>query len=109
MIEKRPAVDRLEEILSVPGIDMIQFGPADFSMSIGKAGQRRDPQVIAAERKVIETCLRMGIPPRVEIAAPEDAGPYLDMGVRHFSLGSDLSILFGWWKQNGEKLRRMLE
>lgn len=108
MIEKHQAVDQLEEILSVGGIDMVQWGPADYSMSIGLPGERRAPQVKAAERQVIDTCLRMGIPPRVEIAAPEDAAPYLDLGVRHFSLGSDLAILYNWWGKNGEKLRSMV-
>ena len=35
MIEKKGAVDNLEEVLSVKGIDMVQFGPGDYSMSIG--------------------------------------------------------------------------
>jgi 4-hydroxy-2-oxoheptanedioate aldolase len=108
MIEKQPAVEHLEEILAVGGIDMVQWGPADFSMSIGKPGQRRNPQVKAAERQVIETCLRAGIPPRAEITTPDEASYYLDLGVRHFSLGNDLSILFNWLKDNGEKLRGML-
>lgn len=108
MIEKNSAVEQLEEILSVGGIDMVQWGPADYSMSIGRPGERRSPQAQAAERRVIETCLRLGIAPRAEIASPDEAAYYLDMGVRHFSLGSDLAILFNWWKQNGEKLRAML-
>ena len=39
MIEKKPAVEDLDGILSVPGIDMVQFGPADYAMSIGLPGQ----------------------------------------------------------------------
>lgn len=108
MIEKRPAVEHLEEILSVPGIDMVQWGPADYSMSIGRPGERRSAEVTAVERQVIETCLRMGVPPRVEVASPDDARFYMDLGVRHFSLGSDLAILYGWWKDCGESLRGML-
>jgi len=108
MIEKQAAVECLEEILAVPGIDMIQWGGADYSMSVGKAGQRRSPEIKAIERRVVETCLRAGIPPRIEIAAPGDAAFYLDLGVRHFSLGSDLNVLFAWWKTNGEALRGML-
>jgi 2-keto-3-deoxy-L-rhamnonate aldolase RhmA len=108
MIEKRTAVEHLDEILAVGGIDMVQWGPADYSMSIGMPGQRRNPQVTATERRVIETCLRAGIPPRAEITTPDDAAYYLDLGVRHFSLGNDLGILFNWLKDNGEKLRGML-
>src|ERR1051325_2551650 len=41
MIEKKGAVENLEAILAVPGVDMVQFGPSDYSMSIGLAGQRQ--------------------------------------------------------------------
>ena len=44
MIEKKGAVDELDEILEIPGLDMIQWGGSDFSVSIGKAGQRNDPR-----------------------------------------------------------------
>jgi 4-hydroxy-2-oxoheptanedioate aldolase len=108
MIEKAPAVDNLEAILSVPGIDMVQFGPADYAMSIGLAGQFHHPRVKEAERYLVQTALRKGIAPRVEIARPEDAKPYLDMGVKHFCMGWDVSILFDWLKENGKAMNALL-
>jgi len=108
MIEKKEAVENLEEILSVPGIDMIQWGPGDYSVSIGKAGRRTDPEIKAAERKVIEAAIRLGIPPRAEIVKPEDAQYYLDLGVRHFNLNVELWILLQWWTDNGKALREKL-
>jgi 2-keto-3-deoxy-L-rhamnonate aldolase RhmA len=108
MIEKKPAVDRLEEILSVPGIDMVQWGPSDFSLSAGFMADKGNPAVRAAERKVFETALRMGIPPRAEIASVDQAKRFQDMGVRHFSLNMDIYILYQWWKSNGEALRKAL-
>jgi len=108
MIEKREAVDHLEEILAVPGIDMIQWGPADYSLSVGTPGAWATPETKAAERQVIQTALRMGIPPRAEIRAPEEAKYYLDLGVRHFNLYVDLWILLQWWSTNGKSLREML-
>jgi 4-hydroxy-2-oxoheptanedioate aldolase len=108
MIEKRDAVDRLEEILSVPGIDMVQWGASDYSMSTGHAGERGHPDVRAAERKVFETCMRLGIPPRAEIGGPDDAKRFLDMGVRHFCMGTDISLLYQVLKRHGESLRELL-
>ena len=61
MIEKKGAVDHLEEILSLGGIDMIQWGPADYSMSIGKPGGWYDPEVRKIETHVFKTCMRMGV------------------------------------------------
>jgi 2-keto-3-deoxy-L-rhamnonate aldolase RhmA len=108
MIEKKSAVDHLEEILSVEGVDMVQWGPSDYSMSIGHPGERSHPEVKAAERKVFETALRMGVQPRVEINSVDQARAYLDMGVRHFSLGTELSVLFNWWRENGDSLRKVI-
>jgi 4-hydroxy-2-oxoheptanedioate aldolase len=105
MIEKESAVSKLEEILAVPGIDMIQWGPADYCMTIGKPGTRRTPEVRAVERRVIETCLKMGIPPRAEIQTSADAPFYLDLGVRHFSIGTDIQIIFDWLREQGTALR----
>lgn len=108
MIEKREAVDHLEEILAVPGIDMIQWGPADYSVSIGKPGARLDPEIKAVERKVIETAHRMGVPARAEIGSPDDVQYYQDLGVRHFNLNVDLWILLQWWTVNGKAVRGKL-
>jgi 4-hydroxy-2-oxoheptanedioate aldolase len=108
MIEKAPAVENLEALLSVPGVDMVQFGPADYSMSLGLAGQWDHPKVREAERHVIETALKMGIAPRAEIARPEDAKRYLDLGVKHFCIGWDVGILSSWFHDNGGAMRRLL-
>jgi len=108
MIEKQSAVDQLKEILSVEGVDMIQWGGSDYSMSIGKAGQRASPEVKAVEKRVIETALEMGVQPRAEITTPDQARYYLDLGVRHFCLGTDLYVLHSYWRQNGEELAKVL-
>ena len=108
MIEKKGAVDNLEEILSLDGIDMIQWGPADYALSVGRPGGWYDPDIRAVEKRVIETSLKMGIPPRAEVNQSDDAKRYLDMGVRHFCLGTDLFIIYQWMKENGEELRKVV-
>jgi 2-keto-3-deoxy-L-rhamnonate aldolase RhmA len=109
MMEKRGAVEHLEEILALGGLDMIQWGPNDYSMSIGKPGTWPSPELRAVERKLIETCLEAGVPPRAEIYSVEAAKYYLDLGVRHFRIGTDLRILYSWLRENGEALRKAIE
>ena len=108
MVEKRSCVDDLDAVLSVPGLDMVQFGASDFSMSIGKTGQYNDPEVLAAEKKTIETALKKGLHPRVELRDPSQAGKYLDMGVKHFCIGWDVRILADWWDTKGAEMRGLL-
>jgi len=108
MIEKKGAVDQLEEILAVKGVDMIQWGPSDYSMSVGMPGERNSQEIKAVERKVFEMAVKYGIPARAEIASVDQAKYYLDMGVRHFNIGTDLTVLFNWWKTNGDSLRKVI-
>ena len=108
MVEKKSCVDDLDAVLSVPGLDMVQFGASDFSMSIGKTGQYNDPEVLAAEKKTIETALKKGLHPRVELRDPSQAGKYLDMGVKHFCIGWDVRILADWWDTKGAEMRGLL-
>lgn len=108
MVEKKSCVDDLDAILSVPGIDMVQFGASDFSMSIGKTGQYGHPDVLAAETKTIQTALRKGLHPRVELRDPSQAGRYLEMGVKHFCIGWDVRILADWWDTKGAEMHRLL-
>lgn len=108
MIEKAGAVEHLEDILSLPGVDMIQWGAADYTISTGRPGQWFSPETRAVEKRVFETALRMGVPPRCEINSPDDAKRYLDMGVRHFCIGTDLLVWFDWCRKNGEAMRKAL-
>ncbi len=108
MIEKKGAMDNLAEILSVPGVDMVQFGPSDYSISIGKPGGSRDPAVREVEKKMIKMAHDKGIPARVELNNFEDAKPYIELGVKHFCIGSDLRILFDWCKRHGDGIRKLL-
>jgi len=108
MIEKREAVENLDSLLAVKGVDMVQFGPGDYSMSIGVAGQFNHPRVREAEAYVIKAALAAGVQPRAEISDPEQAQRYLEMGVRHFNIGSDMSTLYRWFCANGKAMSELL-
>jgi 2-keto-3-deoxy-L-rhamnonate aldolase RhmA len=104
MVEKEETVDNIEEILAVEGIDMVQFGPADYSLSIGEPGEYDHPDVQQAEMTTIETALDAGVAPRAEINHPAEAAEYLDLGVRDFNLNTDTRILHNWYSEYGSEL-----
>lgn len=106
MVEKKQLVDRLDEILAVPGIDMVQWGPSDYSMSSGLA--HGSDEVKAIERMVIEKSLEAGVPPRIELMGMDDIEYYLGLGVRHFRMGTDMAILKRFWQSQGDALRERL-
>lgn len=109
MMEKQTAVEQLEQILELEGIDMIQWGGSDYSLNIGAPDAAGSPPVKEIERRVIRTCLDKGIPPRAEISSPDEAAYYLDLGVRHFSLGTELFVIRDWMTTNGNQLRKRIQ
>ena len=108
MIEKKEAIENLEAMLAVPGVDMVQFGPADYSNSIGLTGQFSHPEVKEAEQHMITTAQKMGVAVRVELNEPQGFGPYLEQGIKHFNVGIDVKTLFNWFCKSGEIMRREL-
>ena len=109
MIEKKGAFDSLDKILDNPNVDMIQWGPADYSMNTGHPGDQNHVEVSEAKKQTFLTAIRKGVPPRAEINSADQTKEYLDMGVRHFSIGTDISILFNFWRREGELVLRALK
>lgn len=107
MIEKKQAVDRLEEILSVPGIDMVQFGPSDYSMSVGWNRSEHLPELREIEEHVIRAALAHGVRPRCEINSAGEAERYRALGVKDFSMGDEVRVLENYWKAQGKAIREM--
>lgn len=60
-IESVPALERLEEILSVPGLDGVFIGPHDLSVSLGFPEQYDHIEFLSAVRKIIATCKQYGL------------------------------------------------
>ena len=107
MIESDTAVNNLEKILAVKGLDMVHFGPSDYSLSIGKPGQHTGPQTRNAYRHVIEAAVKRGVRARVVVSSHEEAAEYFAMGVRDFCVGNDLGTLYRWCITTGKEMRRL--
>jgi len=105
MIEKWEALEDIDAICAVDGVDLLQFGPSDYSMSVGWNASEHAEEVKAAERVMIEAALRNGKQARCEINAPAEAAYYIGLGVRHFCIGDELRILTNHWRQQGSALR----
>ena len=91
-IEGKRGIDNLEEILSVPHIDVIFLGPYDISQSLGIPGQVRDSRVIDLMKAAVKTIRNAGIAAGTFADNPEIAKQWIDAGVQYIGLGVDVAI-----------------
>jgi 2-keto-3-deoxy-L-rhamnonate aldolase RhmA len=94
MIESREGVDRIDDILSVSGIDMVLEGAADLSQSYGVPWQTRGDTVKAALRRIHSAAVRHGVPYCAIPRAEEDMALWWEKGVRAYVLGDERGIAF---------------
>lgn len=95
MIEHSRAVDNLEEILKVDGLDAILIGPYDLSASIGKNGQFNDPAFCELVEKIRSKSLSIGIPLGMHVVEPskEKLSQVLSDGFRFVAYSIDAVML----------------
>lgn len=70
-IEHIEAVNNIDEILSVTGIDAAFIGPYDLSASMGLTAQFEHPDFLAAQAKILEACGRNGVVAGLHVVAPD--------------------------------------
>ena len=96
-IEDVEALEDIERIAQVPGIDMLFFGPADFSHSIGQPENTANARTLEARRKVAEVAGKYGKLAGT-VGGLGNLKELYDMGYRFINLGADvigLSTYFG--------------
>jgi 2-keto-3-deoxy-L-rhamnonate aldolase RhmA len=92
MIEDREGVDAIDEIASLPGVNLIIEGAADLSQSLGVPWQPRHPSVRAALEQAQAAAQARGVPYCAALRTPEDLAQWWQRGVRCFTLGDDRAL-----------------
>lgn len=95
MIESQKAVENIEEILLVEGLDGVFVGPYDLSGSCGVIGQTSHPAVVEACAAVIKTCEHAGKAAGVHVALPSTSAieQAIHDGFTFIALGLDTVFL----------------
>lgn len=96
-IEHIEAVQNIDEILSVSGIDGTFIGPYDLSMSLGLAGQLNHRKMKSAMQQVLERTIDHGLVPGIHLVHPDTAVNEIiqcvEQGYRFIALGTDILFL----------------
>ena len=93
LIETREAAENIDEILSVPGLEMIFFGPADLSASHGHLGEWEGPGMAKMILDIRARAARRGIGSGVMSLDPKDARLRRKQGFNMIGLGSDAGMM----------------
>jgi 4-hydroxy-2-oxoheptanedioate aldolase len=91
-IEHVEAVDRIDEIMATPGIDLAVIGPGDLATSINKRGLPDDPDVVALMKRAEEGILKSGVPIGGVARTAEQANRMIERGYVALALGFDWSL-----------------
>jgi 4-hydroxy-2-oxoheptanedioate aldolase len=107
MIETREALDNLEAILDVPGIDMIYVGPSDLGFSLGLPPMmdREEPQILEVYQRLLRETAKRGIHAGIHNNSPAYAARMLELGFRFVTLNTDAGLLVQAARQVVEGLR----
>jgi 2-dehydro-3-deoxyglucarate aldolase len=92
-IEHEQAVDRVEEIVTTTGIDLVFIGLADLAGSMGHAGDPSHPEVVGAVEKVVHATRRAGVPLGIPVGGPADLVARVAQGFQFFHIGADMVFL----------------
>lgn len=104
-IEDIEALEQVEEIAKLDGIDMLFFGPADFSQSIGEPTNIGNERTLAAKRKVAEVARANGKFAGT-VGDPSNVKQLYDMGYRFINLGADVDGLCMYFADVMEKTKQ---
>lgn len=95
MIETAAALDNLDDILSVEGLDAIYVGPADLSLALGRTPMldQEDDKVIRAIEYIAEAAKRHNVAAGIHNATAAYAKRMIETGYRFVSIGSDARLM----------------
>jgi 2-dehydro-3-deoxyglucarate aldolase len=103
--ERIEAIQNIEAIVKVEGLDAVLVGPYDLSASMGLPGQVDHPDVRAAIQHVAQVCFEAGMPIGIFGMTAEAVRPYITQGFKFIVCGADTVLLGNAARQLLEQLR----
>jgi len=92
-IETREAMEQLDEILAVPGVDTVLVGPNDLAAALGHLGDITHTEVEAAIERVVERARAAGVPAGAWAGSPTQARQRRAQGFTWATVGADYGLL----------------
>lgn len=107
MIETRKAIDNLEAILGVEGLDCIMIGPDDLSQDLGVPGELQAPVLLEAYEEIFGRCRKHGVPYGLSAQTPEMAAKWVEKGCTWIPYQNDAAMVLNTARAAVPKLREI--
>jgi 2-keto-3-deoxy-L-rhamnonate aldolase RhmA len=110
MVESIAALENVDAIAAVPGVDVVHIGSSDLSSDLGVPGDNLHPKVVEAITRVVDACRRHGKIPGMGGLGGGDPKRYaqvVKLGARFFSAGNDWALMIAAFEERVRMLRNL--
>jgi 2-keto-3-deoxy-L-rhamnonate aldolase RhmA len=110
MIESPAALDQVDEIAAVPGVDIVHIGCGDMSAELGVPGQQDHPRVVAAVERIVAACRKHGRIAGLGGLSGGDPARFqkmISLGPRFITAGNEWVLMMSAARARAEMLRKL--
>lgn len=107
-IESAKAVEHLDRLISVPGVDAVFIGPNDLSQTLGIPGDAGHPEVVKYVERALKTCRRAHVPCGVHTLDVATAKQWIQKGMRFMGCGNEVTWLVDAGQKASTEIREVL-
>ena len=108
MMETKTAVENMESILDVEGIDGVYIGPSDLGFSYGLVPKldRDEPEILKIYEKIVKECGKRGLHPGIHCSGAEGAARAINMGFKLVTLSNESGLMTTYAKMQVNQTRK---
>jgi len=106
--ETKKAVENIEQLVSIPGVDAVMIGPQDLSLSLGMPGELKHPQMADSFQRIIAACQKYGVAPGVHLLDMDSAREWIGKGIRFLTYQNDVRFLLEGGRSSTRPLREYI-
>ena len=108
MMETKTAVENMESILDVEGIDGVYVGPSDLGFSYGLVPKldRDEPEILKIYEKIVKECGKRGLNPGIHCSGADGAVRAINMGFKLVTLSNEVGLMSTYARMQVNQTRK---
>ena len=107
-IERKRAIEDIDQLVSVKGVDAVLIGPNDLSISLGVPGQQDHPLMVEAIQEVVDACQRHNVASGIHVRDMKTLLFWKERGMRMLTYSTDATMLLTTATEAVKELRKHL-